>query len=288
MQWDRAKNFMIIFFVLTNVMLAALIRYETGSHTLTRERENAIQAVFAQNNITMYYSIPRNFAPMRPLRVAGHDYDIDRLLTIFFPPEAEGEMTHVTGINRDVFTWENIRLVIANGAIFFVSGLSNEGIPNKDAAKALAQAFIEEHYPGFELDIHSTREARRGGLRIFYRQVYQGHFIHTNFVEFLITGDGDDLIIEEVDILYGRPIGFAYLPRELIGPDEALLTFVQNIRRHNDMPIIINHMDIVYFQTTSGLREAYTMIYADPFYRIFIEGQEEPFRICAYTNRMQQ
>ena len=288
MQWDRAKNFMIIFFVLANILLAALIHYETGSHTLTRERENAIQTVFAQNNITMYHSIPRHFAPMRPLRVAGHDYDIDRLLAIFFPEAEPSEIIHVTDVNRDEFTWENIRLVIANGAVFFVSGLSNTGVPDKDVAMALTQAFIQEHYPDFKLDIHSTREARRGGLRIFYRQVYQGHFIHTNFVEFLITGEGDDLIIEEVDIQYGRPIGFAYLPRELAGPDEALLTFVQNIRRRSDMPVIINHMDIVYFQTTSGLREAYTTIYADPFYRIFIEGQEEPFRICAYTNRMQE
>ena len=287
MQWDKAKNFMIIFFVIANVLLAALIRYETGSHILTRERENAIQTVFVQNNITMYHPIPRHFAPMRPLRVAGHDYDIDRLLTIFFPPEAESEITHVSSVNREEFTWENIRLVIANGAIFFVSGLNNTGVPDKDTAMALTQAFIQEHYPDFELDTQSTREARRGGLRIFYRQVYQGHFIHTNFVEFLVTGEGDDLIIEEVDIQYSRPMGFAYLPRELAGPDEALLTFVQNIRRHNDMPIIINHMDIVYFQTTSGLRETYTTIYADPFYRIFIEGQEEPFRICAYTNRMQ-
>jgi len=220
--------------------------------------------------------------------VAGHDYDTDRLLAIFFPPEAKGEITHVSGINRDEFTWESIRLVIANGAVFFVSGLNNTGVPDMDEAKALAQIFIEEYYPDFELDAQSTREGMRGGLRLFYRQVYQGHFIHTNFVEFLITGEGDDLLIEEVDIRYGRPIGFAYLPRELVGPDEALLTFVQHIRRHNDMPIIINHMDIAYFQTTSGLREAYITIYADPFYRIFIEGQEEPFRICAYTNRMQQ
>jgi len=282
MQWDRAKNFMLVFFLLANVLLAALIRYEAGTHTMTRERENAIQAVFAQNNINMYYPIPRQFAPMRALRVAGYDYDIDHLLAVFFPSYAE--INHIEDTNRDEFIWENLRMVISNGYISFVSGLGITGVPDRDAAIALTQPFIEEHYPDFKLDIHSTRLARRGGLRIFYRQEYQKHIIHTNFIEFLVTGEGDylpNLVIEEVDIQYVRPMGFAYLPRELVGPDEALLTFVQNISRHGYEPVLITHMDIVYFQPVSGQQ------YAEPFYRIFIEGQDEPFLINAYMNQMQ-
>ena len=288
MYWDRAKNFMLVFFVIANGLLAALISYETSGNTLTRERENAILAVFAQNDINMYHHIIRHFAPMRPLQIAGYDYDVNRLLSIFFPSYAE--ITHIRDNNWEEFTWKNLRLVISNGYISFVSGLGVTGIPDKDAAIALTGAFIDEHYPDFVLDTQSIRLARRGGIRIFYRQKYQGHLIHTNFVEFLVTGEGDylpNISIEEVDIQYGRPIGFAYLPKELTGPDEALLTFVQNIRRQNDDPILITQMDIVYFQTVSGLHSVYMPIYAEPFYRIFIEGQYEPFLINAYTNRMQ-
>ncbi|MCL2400959.1 MAG: hypothetical protein FWC91_14615 [Defluviitaleaceae bacterium] len=289
MQWDRAKNFMLIFFGLVNILLAALIHYETNEHILSRERENAIHAVFAQNNISMRYPIPRQFAPMRALQVASYNYDIDRLLYIFFPPHAEIKIT--TDSNRYEFTWEDLRLVIsmATGYIAFDSGQSLEGMPNKNAAIALTQTFIQEHYPGFRLDIQSTRIVRQG-LRIFYRQEYQGNLIDINFVEFLVIGEGNDLSIAQVDIQYNAPLGFAYMPQELVGPDEALLTFVQHMRRHNDMSVVITHMDIAYFPPPSGLRAIYipyTPIYLEPFYRIFIEGREEPFRINAYTNQMQ-
>ncbi|MCL2420448.1 MAG: hypothetical protein FWD03_01200 [Defluviitaleaceae bacterium] len=287
MQWNNAKNLMLVFFVLVNVLLFVIARQEASGHTLTRERENAIQMVFAQNNINMYHPIPRHFAPMRPLRIAGYDYDIDRLLLMFFPPGAV--IAHTEGINRDEFVSGDRQLVISHGDIFFISGLNNEGTPDQDAAIALTQAFIREHYPDFRLDTQSTRVARRGGLRIFYRQEYQGHLIHTSFVEFLVTGQEDDLIIEEVDIHYGRSMGFAYMYREIAGPDEALLTFVQNIRRLRDDPVLITNMDIafVYFQNVLGSRDAYTSVYAYPFYRIFIEGQDEPFLINAYSNQMQ-
>jgi len=284
MQWDKAKNFMLAFFVIANILLAALTYYETGSHTLSRERMDAIQTVFVHNNIEMYYQIPRSFAPLRPIRVAGHDYNIENLISIFFPAYAD---VHKSGdANREVFTYENLSMVISNGYIVFDSGVSHIGTPNKEAAISLTQDFINKHYSDFRLDLQSTRIVNRG-LRLFYRQEYQGHLIHTNFVEFLVTGEDDDLFIEQVDIQYGRPMGFAYQPRELIGPDEALLTFVQNIRLINNEHIFITYMDLAYFQTTSGLRETYMPIYAEPFYRIFIEGLDEPFRIHAYTNRMQ-
>jgi len=218
---------------------------------------------------------------MQALQVSGYDYDIPRLLAIFFPYYAE--ISHESDTNWDEFTWQNLRMTISNGYISFVSGQNVTGVPDRDAAIAITQSFIQEHYPDFSLDIQSTRLARRGGLRIFYRQVYQGHLIHSNFVEFLVTGEGEQLVIEEVDILYGSPIGFAYMPRELVGPDEALLSFVQNF--HRSEPVLITHMDIVYAQTVSGLR-TYAPIYAEPFYRIFIEGQDEPFLINAYTNQM--
>lgn len=284
MQWDKAKNYMLIFFIIANVLLAALIRYETSSHILTRERVDAIYAVFAQNNITMYHQIPRNFAPMRYLQLSTYGYDTDRLLSIFL--DADAETTHRSEPGRDEFVQGNTRLVITGGNVFFISGKGVTGVPDKDSAIALTSEFIAEHYPDFRLDIHSTREALRGGLRLFYRQEYQGHLIHSNLVEFLITGEGDNLVIEEVDIHYSQPVSFVYMPRELAGPDEALLTFVQHVRRQEDAPIIIAHMDIAYVRPILGGRDAYVPIYAVPFYRIFIEGSDQPFLINAYTNRV--
>ncbi|MCL2016446.1 MAG: hypothetical protein FWG68_09405 [Defluviitaleaceae bacterium] len=289
MRWERAKSFIIIFFAATNIILALLIHHEAEAHSLTTERETALNTVLARNNIVLTNQLVNNFAPMRLLQLDNYDYDIDRLLAMFFPEDAD--IAHATATNFDEFTWQNSQLTISNGYIAFVAGHGVIGVPEIAAAIELTQNFIDTYYPHFILDINSTRLARRGGLRLFYRQEYQGQIIHTNFVEFLVTGYGDNLaeiVIEEVDIQYGVPIGFMYLPQNLVGPDEALLTFMQNIRLQNTETIFINHMDIAYFQTMSGLRENYlpTNVYATPFYRIFVEGYDSPFLINAHTNQI--
>ncbi|MCL1988260.1 MAG: hypothetical protein FWG64_09865 [Firmicutes bacterium] len=287
MRWERAKNLIIVFLVVTNVVLAVLINIETEVHNLTVERETALNVVLANNNIILGNELVRNFSPMRDLQLDNYNYDVDQLLEMFFPPNAR--ISHLTDANFDEFYWENSRLTISNGYIAFVAGHDIIGVPEVAAAAEITQTFIDTYYPNFILDINSTRLARRGGLRVFYRQEYQGQIIHTNFVEFLVTSDNaDTIVIEEVDIQYGVPLGFVYLPQNLVGSDEALLTFMQNIRMQNAETILINHMDIAYFQTMSGLREGYfpTNVYAVPFYRIFVEGYESPFLINAQTNQM--
>ena len=279
MLWERAKNYMLIFFLLINLLLLALVWYETDTHVLPRERVNAINAVLMQNNINISYPIPTDFRPMRALQVANYDYDIERLKSIFFP--AYADISHTGGNRRSEFTWQNIRLVIDDGRVFFTSGLGVTGVPDYAAALMLTQAFIDEYYPDFVFDAQSTRQARRGGLRLFFRQKYQNHVIHSNFIEFLITGTGDELVIEEADIHYLRPLGFAYQPRDLIAPDEALLTFVQEIRRQTYEPVLITYMDIAYVSFSGRGQQ-----YAEPVYRIFIDGGDEPFLVNAYTNRV--
>jgi len=103
----------------------------------------------------------------------------------------------------------------------------------------------------------------------------------------LVTVTPDEVFIEQVDMQYSRPLRLAYLPREICGPDEALLTFLQRVRAHGSYPPLhITHMDIVYFQVESGVAPPGTVLYAEPFYRIFIQGQDEPFLINAFTNQM--
>lgn len=306
MQWDRAKNYMLAFFVAINIMLFVLIQQESSNHILTSEQEDAVFAIFAQNNINSHAAIPRRFSPMRVLQIAPFEYDTYRLISIFFPPEAEVVNIENT-VQRVVYEWENMRLVISNERhvsfsnpsslpglsepyeknIDMIDGENIERRPNKAAAIALSNEFVQEHYPDFRLDIHSIWETDDSGLWIVYLQEYQGHLIDSNKIDILVTGDGDNVHIETIEMIYRRPIGFAYLPRELRGPHEALLTFVQHVSlTEDDTPTLITHMDIVYVQLRSaGQWETYIPIFAEPHYRIFVQGVEQPHLINAFTNQ---
>jgi len=78
-------------------------------------------------------------------------------------------------------------------------------------------------------------------------------------------------------------VEFVAPARERHGPDQALLAFVQRIRQFGTAPVHIRHIDTAYLLPAPTL-DTYLPLYAIPFYRIFIMGQEEPFLVNAFTN----
>ena len=288
MEWERAKNYILIFFVLLNICLVFLLFLENRRYTMTREHERLIHRVLNQNNITMYHLPMRRSPPMRPLEVRGFCYDIDSLLEILFE-----EPDNVLRESRDgmqEFRDGTVEMSISNGFIFFRAeggfgqygqesfrALSLEpGDISVEQARVLTDEFIQAHFPDFREDDH-FRAAR--GMRIVYRQVYRGSLVHSNFIEFLVTPAG----IHEIEMQFGEIIRHAATPVMLFAPDEALLTFVQRVSHiTRESPMHIASMDLVYFK--EYVSDQPNLYHAVPFYRIFVLDQNRPFLINAFTN----
>jgi hypothetical protein len=273
---------MLLFFVLLNIFLVFFLYQERRRYTLSPEQDQAIFSVFTQNRISGYSRLIRQYPPMRPLAVSGFDYDMDALLAMFFP-FASDSPEHESSPNRDVYTHGDARLVISNGYISYdnIHGLGERlDILNRETALLTGDAFIARHYPHYVQDyVLAVPE----GFRIFYRERYRDYIIHSNFIELLVTENG----ITQVDMQYGIVLEFSGLPREICSPDEALLTFIQRIRSiRPDMPVLITHMDLVYYkeEIRSRAHDTSVGLNASPYYRIFIEDNEVPFKINAYTN----
>lgn len=280
MEWERAKNIILIAFIILNAGLATMLLFEDRRYTLSQERISNIHSVLSENNINMYALPPRRFAPMRHLDISGFYYDIPALLEIFFdePPE---QADTVEG--HYVFTSENARLEIINGFISFDNSrnLSENNIETISHAAAIevAEAFIAEHFADFRRD--TVFDAFGGeGVWVVFRQEYRGQLIHSNRIEFLVTAAG----IEWVDMQFGRVIGYSAEPRMIFAPDEVLLTFMQRMRHEAmETPIFITNIDMVYLQEYAGTGVG-SVYPAVPVYRIFILGHDLEFLINAYTN----
>ena len=283
MEWERAKNIILIAFILLNLGLASLIYIEDSQYTLTQDRIGNIIKVLDNNNIQLYTNLARRFAPMRHLDISGYYYDTPALLTIFFgdanviqtEPE-EGYFVFVTENDEDG------RLEISNGFIYFDNNLflsenNSESISREDAIK-ISDEFIQRHFADYVRDIVFDDY---GGVRVGYCQQYRGQLIHTNFIEFFITADG----IAGIELQFGRVYGYGAEPRMIFAPDEVLLTFMQRVLYMSDEPIFINNMDIVYFQEFASDREG-SIYPAVPYYRIYTNVNDLPFLINAYTNEL--
>jgi len=289
MEWERAKNYILIFFVLLNICLGFLLFMENRRYTMTREHERLIRTVLNQNNISMYMFPMSHSPPMRPLNVRGFDYDIDALLEILFQnPE---EVARIIDDGTKEFNDDTAFMSITNGFIFYRAEGGFQQAEQEDfqafslepgditfeKARVLTDEFIHAHFPDFRQD---DRFAASRGMRIIYRQEYRGQLVHSNFIEFLITPVG----ILEIEMQFGEIIGHAITPEMLFSPDEVLLTFVQRVRQFTlEEPMHIDRMDLVYFQEYfSDQRD--NNYHAVPFYRIFIRYNNRPFLINAFTN----
>ena len=286
MEWERAKSFLLLFFVLLNLVLGVLLFMENRRYIVTPEREQTILAVMERNNITFDAQFIRQFPPMRAISVTGFYYNVYELAEIFFenPQNAERHNTP----HGLILTYGPAELVIAHGFISYYNpdghGNTANDLISLDPydAQLLTDAFVHAHWPDFSLDDIFVAE---GWLRLSYRQVYRGYIIHTNFIELIVT----DMGIEQVDMQFGRVIEWYGQESPIAAPDEVLLTFVQRVRSIAQVsPITITHMDLVYFQEEEGSANPYASYRVLPFYRVFIggDGSSDPFLINAFTNEI--
>ena len=289
MEWERAKNYILVFFVLLNIGLALLWFMEYNRYVMTAEQERIIRDILSQNNISMYTRPMRRSPPMRPLNVTGFYYDEDWLLEIFFDDPAQA-----TTISPNVFACDKGRLEISHGWISYEAHepygfrdtgarvLSVDGSElTRDIAAGLTDEFMRSYFPEFRQDsifyvvnAHGAPE----GVRIVYRQMYRGQIIHSNFAEFWVTTNG----IERIDMRFGRVLGHDGHSQMIFSPDEVLLTFAQRMRHTHELQVI-THMDLAYFQEYICDQPG-NDFFAIPFYRIFVVGDDRPFLINAYTN----
>lgn len=283
MEWENAKNIILYAFILLNLVLAGLLYVEHSRYTLTQDRVSTIRVVLSENDIHLYTTLMRRFAPMRHLDISGFYYDVHALLEIFFE-EAENVYQEETEERHYMFRTDCATLEISNGFIFFDNspGLgentSCENEMNRFEAIEISDAFIIRHFPDFVLDM--ILDAYGGGVQIVYVQEYRGQRVLSNYIAFQITSRG----IEWIEMQFGRVVGYSAEPRMIFAPDEILLTFMQRMR-HNAMenPIFISSIEMVYLMEYASDQPG--QVYpAVPFYRIFVQDNDMEFLINAYTN----
>jgi len=283
MEWERAKTYILLFFVLLNIVLGSLLLVERRRYTITPGREQAIVAIMNRNNISKDDRVMRRFPPMRVMYVGGFCYDKDELAGIFFG-DATVERTQT--LHGYMFTHGPGELVISHGFISYDNPSGHGGpadwLPGLDPAQAqrLTDAFVREHWSDFELD---DEYIGPGWLRFSYRQIYRGYVIHSNFIEFIVTERG----IVQVEMQFAQVLDMYRERQPIAAPDEVLLTFVQRVRAHAvTSPIVVTHMDLVYFQV-EGSVDAEGRYRVEPFYRVFIYGDDrDPFLINAFNNEI--
>ncbi|MDR2899705.1 MAG: hypothetical protein LBU94_05280, partial [Clostridiales bacterium] len=190
MDWERAKNIVIVFFLMINIMLSYLIYQNNRKYTLDAESESTIVELLANNNISLYTRVLSSYEPMRNFELTYKPMDEDRFKAIFFNGQAPVLVDSQEGLKQ--FELEGMVLRLYENMASFENVAAEEKIElNLDNAKQICDEFITgmgDLGNGFELDI--APYFRGGEIIVEYRQQIDKIVIYNNYILFAVDRNG--------------------------------------------------------------------------------------------------
>ncbi|GHU50771.1 hypothetical protein AGMMS49975_02490 [Clostridia bacterium] len=272
MDWNKAKNLIIIFLAALNVFLFVCNKiYVTDRYYMSNERVRNITEVLEKSEITLDCSFSREFSPKRQLVLGQPRYDHEDLRDMFMKDAKHAKFSMED--SRFVYRtdWETLIINILDGYVSY----KNRDITNNDPDPILSEALCEGFLlkmglADFTLDSGEPYKTD-DGLTFEYRQKYNGYIINSNSAVISVGDNG----ISSIKYSYAPPTGFSDEKRQICAEDEALLTCMYELQNiYGYSPLSITKIDLVYLQTEKNL--------AVPFYRIYADNA--PVLVNAYDN----
>lgn len=271
MEWSKAKDIVIAFLVMLNVMLGVISFIGSGRYTLSAEQERNIVEILAANNISINTQIIRRFEPMRMLELSPGIIDENKMIEVFLgTTDSNAVETEEWGnIRRHEYS-ERSLIIFQNMVIFENHVLGEFREIDFNSARRMSDDFLAglgDMARGFTLDVGPYLNGNE--IIIEYRQRHaNGIVIYNNYFLFAIDNYG----IRRIEHSHNLPIGLSAADNELSSTDEALFSFLRAMRMESlDRPKrVIEKMDIVYFMDPDDLE----LGIAYPYFRIYYREYE--------------
>jgi hypothetical protein len=280
MDWGKAKNLIIIFLSVLNMLLLALVIRDRLSYYVTADQERAIRGLLSRNGISMYSEMLRDFTPKKELSMAAYNYDMSSLSSAFF---GDRTVTQTVVYNRTIYMAGDAMLTLQSGSLSYTNATGTGALElTRESAAAACSEFIKKMGPdftGFRLD---RTKASDLNMRLEYRDTYKKELVYSNYIIFELNETG----IIRIDLIYNKTKGYSSQPpREICPADEALFAFLQRVSETagagSYAGLFINKMDMVYLQEEMG-SDANAVYTASPYYRIYVDDVDEPYLVNAY------
>ncbi len=279
MNWEKSKNIIIWLLLALNIYLLAVNTIFKTSYDIKGEQEKSIIELLNKNGIGIYDEINIEYKPLAPLNILASDGDIDEnayMSKFLTNPEILEE-------DNQIIATENSKTIIfENGFTTLFINDENDYVSYGEDLGEFVKS-LTPAYKNFVLD----KKFVEGDKTIYeFRDVYKDKVIFTNYLSVEVV---DDKIIG-LQGFYGKVLESKDKPREVASIDMALYTFMEEARMiyGEEKNLFITSVDLVYYQEEYS---AYDEVIentakAIPCYRIYSEGEQLPFIISAYENKV--
>ncbi|MEW9123494.1 MAG: two-component system regulatory protein YycI [Thermotaleaceae bacterium] len=236
MDWSKAKNILIIAFIITNLFLIFSIEkglYEDNSMVILKEKNiEDVISILSEKGIRIETEIPRILLEMPVLDVEYETYNEDKVRMRF----SHGRGISPKNKEKNIEVTKNkIFISIENGNSPSIQGLSQH------KAREVAEKYIKDHeYMKSDVEYWKTFH-RDGQYEVIFKQKYKGYFLEKSYMRLLIDVTG----VIEFERMWLTPVSTGTYKNEIMPATKALLKAMQMLE-DRDKEVVITDIHLGY------------------------------------------
>ena len=277
MDWSKAKNILIIAFIITNLFLIFNIQsnlYENNSLSVLKDRNiEDIVSILADRNIRVEAEVPRTLLQMPVLDVEYETYNGEKLAQRFGleeTPSQTNSQEQIDVTNNKIIIYKN------NSRVLRIKEL------NEKKAREEAERFIKDHgYMRPDVEYWNTFSEGEQ-YEVIFKQKYKGYFLEVSYMRLIVTRAG----VTEFERTWLKPLNLGERKNEIMPATKALLK-VLNVLEDREQETIITEISLGYLFDPSKISltnwENIKSGRALPAWRMTLENGETIF-IDAYES----
>ncbi len=272
MDWSKAKNILIIAFIVTNVFLVITIErnlFQEQSIPLPIDKTmEGIIHVMQEKDIHIEIDIPRTMAPMSVLEVEYETYEDDGISSLAY----KGKDTD--NGPRGQFEVENGKVLVytAEGSIKIGTRIDSEKVQERAEKFLTYYGFMKNDVAHWHTDFDGET------YQVVFKQKYKGTFLEDSYMKVQVTEHGDIRYFERVWL---KPIKMGDSKNEIMPSTKALLKAMEKLNETEGPKNIID-ISVGYRFDPPNWQNARSGT-AFPVWRIVLDEKKTIF-VDAYEN----
>ena len=224
MDWEKARNYTIIFLLILNIILFGINFHRSKESTVTAQRTDTVSEYCKRNNISVECDLPEKYEPMKRVVQKDFSFDLLGMERLFF--------TNLTGISRTdvkntVLLTNGLATLKVDGQHITYEDKNFAKTSDRQEALSVANRYVKaimQSFGGFTLE--SINETENGREILFFDRI-NGYPVFGSYVKFLFRNEGGICI----DISYYPVTQGGDEVDPVIASDEALYAAVAKIRQ---------------------------------------------------------
>ncbi|MDK2917464.1 MAG: hypothetical protein PWQ37_197 [Candidatus Petromonas sp.] len=227
MDWSKAKNILIIAFIITNIFLGLSIfknmKQYNYFYSVNGQRIKDVISILEEKDIIVKTDVPKDVPKLPALTVKYETYNGNEMAEKFLETYIEKDKEYVKGNESVKVTFNNKLLIYERKPeIFSLKDISQE------QAKKIADSFIEKYgFSGKNVEHWSTTKEQYDEYKIIYKQKYNDMFLNDSEMKVIVNNTG----VVRFERKWLQPKVTKMYEKRVIPATKALLMVIDKIKR---------------------------------------------------------